>query len=144
MTIVRYGNERHLVLDFTSDNLSKNKIKTALRELRITTLGHTKNLTGDHSSHYIENHIKVGMYTVKIYPRPLDGLHSLKEFGDMFIQICETDSDVPISLKNDSRFQHQYWVKDENSRSSVHHIKINTLTDIIKYCHRLDKLKVFL
>ena len=141
MTCVRFGNEKRTVLDFTGDtDLSKNKIKEALRALQITTIGHTE----DKGAHYIENQIRVGMYTVKIYPGVMEGFHSLKEFGDMFVQICETGSDVPISLKNDGRFKNQYWVKSGTSQASAQHIKINTLTDIIKYCYRLDKLKAFL
>jgi hypothetical protein len=140
MTVIKYSNQERIVLDFSGDNLSKNQIKQALRSLSINATD-----SGIAESHYIINKIKVGMYNIRLFPVPMHGILKLRGFSNMFVQISEDSKfNTPIFLKNDGRFKNQYWVQQTNSPVDVQNVKIKTLVDIIKYCHRLNKLKAFL
>lgn len=138
MTLIRSKRENITILDFSSGKVSKNKIKQSLRNIKTVDVYNqdTKILT------VTDNHIKVGMYNIKlILPTdysPNKSSKHLREYGSFQVVIFE--SGKPINLQKDGRFKNQYWIKP-NSKNDL---RIPNLTDIIYYCHRLNKLKLFL
>ncbi len=132
---------RHIVnilLDFgNSKKLSKNMVAKALRDLRLSPYNIFNN---EHI--YTTYEIRVGMYRVNLFiqsPHIYNGCHSLRKFGAFKIEIYEKKDNYwkHILIKTDKRFIQQKW-----SNNSAFRIK--DLNNVITYCHRLNKLKMFL
>lgn len=139
MTAIRAHEEPRTILDF-SGKCSKNKIRTALRDCRLTSL---EEGDGPEGVILYLNEIKVGMYSIVIQlPYDLEGSHKLKEFRDF--EICIYDSDdrkaSRINVRTDVRFKDQYWVPHNFSGK----LRVKHLIDVISHCKRLDRLKAFL
>lgn len=138
MTLIRSKRENITILDFSSGKVSKNKIKQSLRNIRVVDVYNqdTKILT------IPDNYIKVGMYNIKLILSgryiPDKSSKHLREYGCFQVSILEANE--PINLKKDGRFKSQYWIK----LNSNNVLRLPNLTDIIYYCHRLNKLKLFL
>src|SRR5579864_878225 len=109
MTAIRAHEEARTILDF-SGKCSKNKIRKALRDCRLTSLEDGKD--PDCVILYL-NEIKVGMYTIVIQlPYDLEGMRKLKEFKDfeIFIYDGKDAKTSRINVRTDARFRDQYWV----------------------------------
>lgn len=150
MTAVKSKIEFRTVLDFPSEEpLSRNRVQTKLRAAEVTDAE-----LAPHSITYINNQIKVGMYTIRlVFPdssEAIDGgdiRHRLNQYGAFIIRISENnpvnsgddkyDFLQEIDITKDRRFKCQPW---------AHNMLFNMgdLVNVIIHCHRLDKLKVFL
>lgn len=140
MTVIRAKNERRIVLDFSDDKLSKNKIKQALRDLEISILEYSPE---NNTNTFIQNEIKVGMYIISVCLGDMNiqsDKYKLRDFGIMNVSIRENNSFSPIDVYQDGRFKKQYWCQTY----PVNGLKIKHLVDIIHHCRRLDNLKIFL
>jgi len=141
MSLLRGKQEFRDILTFNADNISKNFIKQALRDLEIENV--VRSESGSYS--FVENRIIVGMYHIQLslqYGYEPNHKIKLKDQGELRVAIFEKkrNSLKYINLSRDKRFANQYWVKLNHNSD----IKINTLTDIIIYLYRLDRLKLFL
>lgn len=138
MTLIRSKRENITILDFSSGKVSKNKIKQSLRNIKIVDVYNqdTKVLT------ITDNYIKVGMYNIKLMLptdyNPNKSSKHLRDFGCFQVGIFE--SNQQINLQKDKRFSSQYWIKPNRNNT----LRLPNLTDIIYYCYRLNKLKLFL
>lgn len=138
MTLIKGKRERITILDFSSGNVSKNKIKESLRSLRLkdTSAKDNKILT------IFDNYIKVGMYDIRLNLQEdftsRNSSKKLQEYGGFQISISELDK--KININKDGRFKSQYWIKN----NSKNRLRSNHLADAIFYCSRLDKLRLFL
>lgn len=138
MTLIKGKRESITILDFSSGNVSKNKIKESLRNLRLKdTCAHdSKTLT------IFDNYIKVGMYDIRLNLQEDYEAHSslkrLREYGGFQISISELGKE--ININKDRRFKSQYWVK-ENVKNRI---RCSNLVDAIFYCSRLNNLRLFL
>jgi hypothetical protein len=128
--------ESRTILDFSRSKISKNYIKNSLRSVKLSDFNLYENTIT-----YINNEIKIGMYNIRLHfidRAPIyQDKRPLKDCGKFNINIREAKSEEDINLSRDKRFKDQYWLGDES-------MKINTLTDVIMYCSRLNDLKPFL
>lgn len=141
MTAIKATSESRVILNFSGEKCSKNRIKQSLRKCDIVNLERVKE--SNEYTHYL-NSIKVGMYEVTLL-LPFDSSlnwRKLRDYGDFEVMIHESDNPKigAINLKKDPRFKNQYWV----SKNFFGKLRIKHLIDIIAHCHRLDKLKAFL
>jgi hypothetical protein len=135
MTAIRAREEHRTLLDFSNGKYSKTKIKHLLQHCYVSTWEEGR------SDVYIENDIKVGMYTIQLHLSLFSWTPSnkLKEFGDFGVSIFDSEKHC-IDLKKDKRFRGQYWI--ENNETG--HLRGKQLVDIINHCKRLDRLRAYL
>mgnify|MGYP001549103637 CR=1 FL=1 len=139
MSAIKAKQENKIILDLSNHNVSKNQLKNMLRTLEV------RNQYEDQKSTvFINNLIKVGMYTIKLW-LPLDASPNwtkLKQYNDLQISIYEENDlkNTWIVLHDDSRFNTQYWVY----YNYFGKLRIKHLLDILLYCQRLNNLRAFL
>lgn len=133
MTAIKGKKEDKLLLDFSDQQYSKNKIRKALRSAEVTTIIEENELRS-----FIQYYIQVGIYKLWLW-LPIEARGKLKDCGKVMFNISEGSTN--ISLLADGRFKSQYWVKSMYSNDGAN---INNLTDIITHCQRLNQLTVFL
>lgn len=135
MSLIKGKREVNTILDFSDPNISKNKIKEAVRFLKIVNVTVGKdNLT------IFDNFVKVGSYNIKlVLQENYDNTpKKLSEYGKFQIRIFENNKE--IKLQNDYRFKKQNWIK----LNICHNLKIKYLIETIIYCQRLNNIKAFL
>lgn len=132
MSVIKGKKEDKLLLDFSDQQYSKNKIREALRAAEVTSL-----IKEDTVNRFVQYYIQVGIYKVWLW-LPADARGKLKDCSDVMFSLSENPS-THIALQVDGRFRNQYWCKYENVS-----VNINSLTDIITHCQRLNELNVFL
>lgn len=161
MTAVKAKQENRVILDFSDRKYSKNQIKQSLRKVEILS----QYEEGNRSFIFIQNLIKIGMYTIRLW-LPGDASPNwikLKDYNDFAISIHEEQrkpiliikgrsvgpstqfandfvKNNNIELTKDDRFKGQYWV----SHNFFGRLHIKHLIDIIYHCQRLNLLKAFL
>lgn len=138
MSVIKGVQQHRTVLDFSKGKVSKNLVKQALRRAEILEMVSSQNTTV-----FIENSIQVGMYSI-VLRFPYEGVYPdksrLKDYGKFGVTIHEVGSNCAINLSKDKRFKNQYWV----SPNKDFNLLMKNLTDIVVYCSRLDKMKMFL
>ena len=133
MTASKTIHEYRTILDF-SNKVSKNIIKQSLQNAEVLSICPDKN-----SVTYIENEIKVGMYTVHLHLHNYEtNIRNLRGHGRFSISIHQTGNTQANYLE--SKFKDQPWVK----RNDKADLRIQDLINIIYYCNRLNQLKIFL
>lgn len=126
------------ILDFNKPKISKNYVVNSLRKSDFTTY-----LT-DYDSNsviFLEHVVKVGMFEIQLILTPTCRSSNLRDYGKFFVKIFELKplGRREILLIADERFSAQPWsLKNFNKW-----IRIKDLVDIILYCHKLNKLKMF-
>jgi hypothetical protein len=142
MSLVKGRQEFRTILDFSKEKLSKNKIKTALRQVEVLEYAR-----GQDSTLFIENNIKIGMYNIRLLFSSCDAdknRNRLKEYGGFQVAIYERNRKCNIiqniNLLKDKRFKNQYWTNLNNG----YNIRMKNLIDIIIFTERLNKLRMFL
>lgn len=131
MTAIKIQNK--VTLDFSNKKVTKHSIRQALR---YTEMYYMDPLDKGKT---IYNIIKVGIYNIHLIfdPSKIEtGFNKLRNYGKFTIFISDKKS--KIDLNHDSKFNNQYWIKN------ISHLRINNLIDVILYCNRIDKLKLFL
>jgi hypothetical protein len=137
MSVVKGKTDYRVVLDFSNEKCSKNKVKMALRKAEILNLQFEQY---GHTCTRIQNIIKIGMYTIRLW-LPGDTPQSwnkLKDYGDFEIDLYDTSKS--IDMTKDSRFKGQYW----SNMNFFGKLRIKHLIDIIMHCNRLNRLSAFL
>lgn len=142
MALIKGKQEFRTILDFSKEEISKNKVKRALREVEVCEVSQ---IPDTNSFTFVENGIKIGMYQVQLIFPWLSAERNrkrLREYGQFKIAIFECRGKIQknINLSIDKRFKNQYWV----DLNKDYEIRMKTLTDIIMYIKRLDNLKMFL
>lgn len=142
MTVMKVNDrETRTVLDFSGSRYSKNKIRQHLKNIEIETYRVTgeKSASGD-SMCFVDNEIKVGIFTVKLYLSYEDGLRKLRDYNVIAINICENNRENPyINICTNPFFRKQYWAAETFEGFNIRH-----LTDVISHLQRLNNLKAFL
>lgn len=142
MGLIKGTQEFRTILDFSKGKVSKNMIKTSLRNAEVLELVKKKD-TNDFI--FIDNDILVGMYRIRLsfYSKDLSRSRTkLREYGQFHIAIYESGKDGSIhniNLKRDRRFKDQYWAKFPG-----YDFRMKNLVDVIYYLKRLNNLKMFL
>lgn len=142
MSAVKGLLEHRTVLDFSKDHVSKDLVRRALCRTEIIGLCQQKpgNIT------FIDNDIKIGMYTIRLdfsEIHPGDGHKHLRDYGGFKVKIFENSSpevSAEINLNKDKRFSKQYWT----NLNKNYNLLTKNLIDIILHCSRLNNLRVFL
>lgn len=141
MSAVKGLLEHRTVLDFSKDHVSKNLVRRALCQTEILDLCRKAgNIT------FIDNDIKVGMYTIRLgfsEVHPGDNRKHLRDYGGFKVKIFESGSpemSAEINLNKDKRFSKQYWT----GLNKNYNLLTKNLIDIILHCSRLNDLRVFL
>jgi hypothetical protein len=145
MTVIRTKDrETRTLLDFSNERFSKNKIKQLLRNLKVEVWKlDNYNVDTKTGITFVDNEIKVGIFTISINLAMASGSYKLKDFpGGMSIIIQESgrNQPPPMMWRENKLFKNQYWM----SYNSMGNFKIKHLADVIHYCCRLNKLKCFL
>jgi len=128
MSVIKGKKEDKLLLDFSDQQYSKNKIRKSLKAAEVTTV-----ISDGKMNRFIQYYIKVGMYTVWLW-LPANANGKLK---DCDIQFSIHDNKGALPIMSDGRFRNQYWTRFES-------VTINNLVDIIAHCQRLNGLNAFL
>lgn len=133
MTASKVRHESRTILDLSKGRLSKNKVIKLLRETEVLT-------STDDSSIYIDNDVRVGIYSIKLLLNSGNG-PKLKNYGRFGIRLYEIkrDGQQEIMIEKDPNFKSNDWVK----RNAKYELRTNDLVSAILYCKRLDKLKLF-
>jgi len=127
------------ILDFNKPKITRNYVVTSLRKTDFTTY-----LTDydNNSVIFLEHVVKVGMFEIQLILTPASRSPNLRDYGKFFVKIFELkpmNKRKEIFLIMDERFSTQPWsMKNFNKW-----IRIKDLVDIIMYCHKLNKLKMF-
>jgi hypothetical protein len=141
MTVIKVKDrETRTILDLSGQRYSKNKIKQLLRSLEVESWGRRSD---DNSILFIDNQIKIGIFTIYINLALEDGRHKLKDFqAGMSIVIHEKGQSPAKQLRwrENILFKNQYWL----AYDTMGQFKIKHLVDAIYHCQRLNNLKVFL
>jgi hypothetical protein len=144
MSLIKGKQEFRTILDFSTSDISKNRIKQSLRQTEVLEL-----IQHEGSSVYtlIENDIIVGMYQIRLFFNHRECTQSrtrLREYGGFRIAIYERNRKGTvlqnINLNKDSRFKNESWVTLNNN----HNLHSKDLVDIIMLLQRLNNLKMFL
>jgi len=138
MSLVKSRQEFRTILDFSKGELTKNKLKFALRQIEILECEECKDTTI-----LIVSGIRIGMYHIDLILGEFGSTKTpLRKYGKFRVNIYEVHKDIDyryIFLPNDERFKNQYWSK-LNKKSDL---RIKNLIDIIMYLKRLNNLKAF-
>lgn len=143
MSLVKGTQETRTILDFSDGKISKNKVKTALRDAEVLEIIPEEELS---RVKFIDNLIRVGMYEIMLDLYPADhmqGRNKLKQYGRFSISMYERGGNDElhwIQLHSDKRFKDQYWTKLNESDN----LRMKNLVDIIMIVKRLNNLKMFL
>lgn len=126
-------------LDFSKPKISRNHVVMSLRKADFTTY-----LT-DHDNNsviFLEHVVKVGMFEIQLILSPASRSPNLRDYGKFFVKIFELKpmcKRKEIFLIMDERFKNQEWALKNFHKW----IRIKDLVNIIMYCHKLDRLKMF-
>lgn len=145
MTLIKGKQEFRTILDFKS-KLSKNKIRQALRDVEVFEM---TELPDSECYTFIENHITVGMYRIRLSFSSLDATLSrkrLRDYGGLRVAVYESSQrgkskfNTNINLARDRRFTNQYWTQ----LNPDFKVRMKDLANIIIHLQRLNNLKMFL
>lgn len=134
MSAIKSKYECKEILDFSVGKITKNSVLKSLRQADFIQKYHSKSGAG---LTYVENEIVVGMYKIHLLLRFNSDAKKLRQYGKFQVVICDNQI---IDLTKDFRFKSQIWVKPNKKNK----LTITNLVDIILYCKKLDKLKIFL
>lgn len=134
MSAIKSKYECKEILDFSVGKITKSSILKSLRQADFVQKYYNKNGVG---LTYVENEIVVGMYKIHLLLRFNNEAKKLRQYGKFQVIICDNQI---IDLSKDFRFKSQSWVKLNKKNK----LTISNLVDIILYCKKLDKLKIFL
>lgn len=139
---VQYGfiTVNNTILQFNQDKLTKNHVVKSIRGADFTTRIH------DHDNHsiiFLDHIVKVGLFEIRLFLQPVGAHKNLRDYGKFYIRVFETKPNKDrseIMLLLDERFCSQYWAAKNFHRW----LKIKDLVEVIMYCSKISRLKVFL
>ena len=137
MTVSKVKHESKVVLDLSKEKLNKSRLKKLLNSLEISCVS-----TYGNQTLYFDNEVRIGIYNLKlILNDKLTTPSSLKKYGGFNIRLYEIkrSNQIEIDLEKDINFKQNSWV----NKNITHKLRTNDLIEIILYCKRLDRLKIF-
>ena len=146
MSAIKGIQEFRTILNFNQDQVSKKSVFKILNKAEIKELDYFNNQIT-----FIENEILIGMYKIRLqFSNTLafyesanhNKVRKLKSYGKFKIKLFEKSfsGDKEIKIVKDNRFSLQPWSK----LNSEYKLSVENLSEIVCYCHRLSKLKVFI
>lgn len=133
MSVSKATHEFRTVLDLPRERLSKNKVSKLLSETKFSYREATV---------YIENVLKIGSYHIRLILNPTTSdTGPLRNYGGFNIRLYQMKRDglQEIHPEKDENFKSNDWAKKNYNDK----LRSSDLVNVILYCNRLDKIRIF-